>query len=98
MRSPTSRLSLVAGGVALSAMAWLAVGCSSNESNAPETSTTTTTTTTTTTATTPAAPPPPPPAAPTENAPRTAGGNPFTSIPPNANDNGRNPGAPRAPQ
>ena len=90
MRSPTSRLSLVAGGIALSAMAWLAVGCSSNEGNAPETSTTTTTTTTTTATT--------PPASPTENAPRTAGGNPFTSIPPNAGDNGRNPGAPRAPQ
>ncbi|MHA0287998.1 hypothetical protein ACXYX3_16290 [Mycobacterium sp. C3-094] len=97
MRSRTSRFSLVAGGVALSAMTWLAVGCSSNEGNAPETSTTTTTTTTTTTppATTPATPPP---ASPTENVPRTAGGNPFTSIPPNANDNGRNPGAPRAPQ
>jgi hypothetical protein len=90
--APSRRIPLIVGGVALSAMAFLAA-CGSNGGNAPESTTTTTTTTTTTapSATTPA------PVSPTENAPRLPGGNPFTTIPPNINDNGRNPNAPRSP-
>lgn len=81
----TRRLPIIAGGIAISAMVGLTAGCGADKEKAPETSTSTTTTTTTTTA-----PPPPPPApvAPTENAPRTPGQNPFTSVPPSERDRG----------